>query len=174
MIKSSCKLLLIIFLFPCLLSITSCSLFLPNISGEWQSKEDRGTKFLFIPSDKNGPAQGICFGPIPTQVSNHPIYSASYTVSRGYVSFKTGNDRSNSPYMWKYKIDGDWMSVHFVNSPDDKELSYSATYHRIKSFKQYKLEHPDDFKTMNGMKVYTYKEPLIKSSVRTIYASNGM
>jgi hypothetical protein len=60
--------------------------------------------------------------------------------------------------MWKYKIDGDWMSVHFVNSPNDKELSYSATYHRIKSFKQYKLEHPDDFKTMNGMKVYTYKD----------------
>ena len=158
MIKNSCKLLLIVLLFPCLLSITSCSLFKPDISGLWQSKESVSAKFLFIPSDKIGSAQGICFGSIPAQFSNHPIYSATYTVARGYIAFKTGNDSTNPAYMWKYKIDGDWMSVYFVNSPDDKELWNSATYHRIKSFKQYKLEHPDDFKTTNGTKMYTYRD----------------
>lgn len=104
-------------------------------------------KLLFSPSDRNGPTQGKCFGPIPVANNLRPIYSASYLVSRDYISFKTGirDYDLGGVYLWKYKQSGDWMTVQFVYTPDDKGPGYSATYHRIKSFKQYKLEHPNEF-----------------------------
>jgi hypothetical protein len=64
---------------------------------------------------------------------------ASYEVKGDRITFDTGV-RNQSPLIWKFKISGEWMTVTYLSWAGDTSNSAFATFHRIKTLKQFQLE----------------------------------